>query len=56
MLQQTRVEAVIPYYRRWMKRFPRMKDLATASTDEVLQSWEGPVSYTHLTLPTKRIV
>ena len=41
MLQQTRVEAVIPYYRRWMKRFPRMKDLAAASTDEVLQLWEG---------------
>jgi A/G-specific adenine glycosylase len=41
MLQQTRVEAVIPYYRPWMKRFPRMKDLAAASTDEVLQLWEG---------------
>jgi A/G-specific adenine glycosylase len=41
MLQQTRVEVVVPYYRRWMKRFPRMKDLAAASTDEVLQSWEG---------------
>jgi A/G-specific adenine glycosylase len=41
MLQQTRVEAVIPYYRRWMRRFPRMKDLAAASTDEVLQAWEG---------------
>jgi A/G-specific adenine glycosylase len=41
MLQQTRVEAVIPYYRRWMRRFPRMKDLAAASADEVLQAWEG---------------
>jgi A/G-specific adenine glycosylase len=41
MLQQTRVEAVIPYYRRWMKRFPRMKDLAAASSDEVLRLWEG---------------
>jgi A/G-specific adenine glycosylase len=41
MLQQTRVEAVIPYYRRWMKRFPRMKDLAAASKDQVLQAWEG---------------
>jgi A/G-specific adenine glycosylase len=41
MLQQTRVEAVIPYYHRWMKRFPRMEDLAAASTDQVLQLWEG---------------
>jgi A/G-specific adenine glycosylase len=41
MLQQTRVETVIPYYRRWMKRFPRVNDLAEASADEVLQSWEG---------------
>jgi A/G-specific adenine glycosylase len=41
MLQQTRVEAVIPYYRRWMKRFPRIEDLAAASTDQVLQLWEG---------------
>ena len=41
MLQQTRVEAVIPYYRRWMKRFPRIADLAAASPDQVLQVWEG---------------
>ena len=41
MLQQTRVEAVIPYYRRWMRRFPRMNDLAAASTDQVLRVWEG---------------
>jgi len=41
MLQQTRVEAVIPYFRRWMKRFPRMRDLAMASQDAVLQAWEG---------------
>jgi A/G-specific adenine glycosylase len=41
MLQQTRVEAVIPYYRRWMKRFPRIADVASASPDQVLQMWEG---------------
>jgi A/G-specific adenine glycosylase len=41
MLQQTRVEAVIPYYHRWMRRFPRMPDLAAASSDQVLQVWEG---------------
>ncbi len=41
MLQQTRVEAVIPYYHRWMKRFPRFEDLAAATSDQVLQAWEG---------------
>lgn len=41
MLQQTRVEAVVPYYRRWMRRFPRLVDLAAATADEVLQAWEG---------------
>jgi A/G-specific adenine glycosylase len=41
MLQQTRVETVIPYYERWMKRFPTVATLATASTQEVLAVWEG---------------
>lgn len=41
MLQQTRVDAVIPYYRRWMKDFPRITDLAAASSDQVLRVWEG---------------
>jgi A/G-specific adenine glycosylase len=41
MLQQTRVETVIPYYKRWMKRFPKVEDLAEASTDDVLLHWEG---------------
>lgn len=40
MLQQTRVEAVIPYFERWMKRFPTVLDLATASEQEVLTLWE----------------
>lgn len=41
MLQQTRVETVLPYYRRWMERFPTLGDLANASQQEVLQLWEG---------------
>ncbi|MFH1011244.1 MAG: A/G-specific adenine glycosylase [bacterium] len=41
MLQQTRVETVIPYFGRWMRRFPTVKALANASMDEVLKVWEG---------------
>ncbi len=41
MLQQTRVETVIPYYLRWMERFPRLEDLARAELQDVLQTWEG---------------
>jgi len=41
MLQQTRVEAVIPYFERWMAKFPRLADLAAASEQEVLSAWEG---------------
>ena len=41
MLQQTRVEAVIPYYQRWMQRFPDVTALADASQQEVLRTWEG---------------
>jgi A/G-specific adenine glycosylase len=41
MLQQTRVETVIPYYQRWMQRFPTVHALAEASEQEVLKVWEG---------------
>ena len=41
MLQQTRVEAVIPYYERWMRLFPDVRALAGASEREVLNAWEG---------------
>lgn len=41
MLQQTRVETVIPYYRRWLERFPDVQTLASASEDEVLLAWQG---------------
>lgn len=41
MLQQTQVSVVIPYFERWMQRFPTVQDLASASLDEVIKSWEG---------------
>ena len=41
MLQQTRVEAVIPYFHRWMDRFPDIEALAGAPQQEVLTAWEG---------------
>jgi A/G-specific adenine glycosylase len=41
MLQQTRVETVIPYFKRWMERFPNIKELAVVSEQEVLSLWEG---------------
>jgi len=41
MLQQTQVAAVIPYYERFLARFPDILALAAASEDEVLQLWSG---------------
>lgn len=41
MLQQTQVSTVIPYYERFMTRFPRVEDLAQANQDEVLHHWTG---------------
>jgi len=41
MLQQTRVSAVIPYYQRFLERFPTIGALAAASVDDVLVVWSG---------------
>jgi A/G-specific adenine glycosylase len=41
MLQQTQVKTVIPYYLKFMQRFPTVVDLAQASQDEVLSHWAG---------------
>ena len=41
MLQQTRVEAVKPYYERFLSAFPTVKDLAEAPVERVLKMWEG---------------
>ena len=41
MLQQTRVDTVIPYFEKWMKLFPDVNALANASERDVLNAWEG---------------
>ncbi|HEY8552322.1 MAG TPA: A/G-specific adenine glycosylase [Thermaerobacter sp.] len=41
MLQQTRVETVLPYYVRFLRRFPSASHLAAASEEEVLRLWQG---------------
>ncbi|MFN7959293.1 MAG: hypothetical protein U0P46_13355 [Holophagaceae bacterium] len=41
MLQQTQVATVIPYFNRWLERFPDAAALAEASEDEVHKAWEG---------------
>ena len=41
MLQQTQVGAVIPYYLRFLERFPDLESLAAASEDDVLARWSG---------------
>jgi A/G-specific adenine glycosylase len=41
MLQQTRVAAVIPYYERFLTRFPDVRALAEAPQEEVLRLWSG---------------
>lgn len=46
LLQQTQVATVIPYYERFLARFPTVHALASASLDEVLKVWEGAGYYT----------
>ena len=41
MLQQTQVATVVPYFERWLNRFPDVRALATAPLDDVLKLWEG---------------
>ena len=41
MLQQTRVSTVLPYFDRWINKFPDFQTLATASEEEVVKAWEG---------------
>lgn len=58
MLQQTRVDTVIAYYTRWMKRFPSWNALARAPQSDVLKVWEGLGYYTralHLHAAAKTI-
>ncbi|MFZ3578002.1 A/G-specific adenine glycosylase [Virgibacillus sp. DJP39] len=41
MLQQTKVDTVIPYFNQFIEKFPTIHDLATANEQDVLKSWEG---------------
>ncbi|MFY9531722.1 MAG: A/G-specific adenine glycosylase [Candidatus Acidiferrales bacterium] len=41
MLQQTRIAAVLPYYRNFLRRFPTVRSLASARPAEVLRAWAG---------------
>lgn len=59
MLQQTTTEAVIPYYIRFLERFPTIKDLADANEEEVYKYWEGLGYYRrakHLRLSAQMIM
>lgn len=59
MLQQTRVETVIPYFRRFMADYPTVAALAAAAEDDVLKHWEGLGYYSrarHLHAGAKRVV
>ena len=41
MLQQTQVDTVMPYYTKWINKYPRLKDVAEAEEGELLKIWEG---------------
>ncbi|MBV5260082.1 A/G-specific adenine glycosylase [Synechococcus moorigangaii CMS01] len=41
MLQQTQVKTVLPYYKKWLERFPTVAALAAADLQDVLKLWEG---------------
>lgn len=41
MAQQTRIDSMIPYWQRWMEKWPTIADLAQADEDEVLHCWQG---------------
>jgi A/G-specific adenine glycosylase len=41
MLQQTQASVVVPYFKRWMERFPTVDALASAKEEEVVKTWEG---------------
>lgn len=41
MLQQTQADRAVPYYKKWLKRFPNFKSLANASFSEIYPLWQG---------------
>ena len=41
MLQQTQVKTVIPYYKKFIKKYPNLKILSNASLNEIMRLWSG---------------
>ena len=41
MLQQTRISTVLPYFDRWLEKFPDFASLASAPEEKVVKAWEG---------------
>ena len=41
MLQQTQVNTVIPYYKKWIKKYPTLKSFKESNLDDVIKMWEG---------------
>jgi len=41
MAQQTQIKTMLPYFERWMQRFPDFETLAKSQENEVLKHWEG---------------
>ena len=41
MLQQTQVNIVIPYYKKWINKYPTVQSVANANLDSLLKLWEG---------------
>jgi A/G-specific adenine glycosylase len=41
MLQQTQAAVVVPYFEKWMEKFPTIESLASSSEEEVIKIWEG---------------
>lgn len=41
MLQQTQVQTVLPYYNRWLRRFPNFRSLSRATENDILHAWQG---------------
>ena len=54
MLQQTRVDTVIPYFNRFMEKYPTLESLAAAEEQELLKIWEGLGYYSRTAIYIKQ--
>ena len=53
MLQQTQVKTVIPYYNKWIKKYPTLESVAKSNIDDLLKIWEGWVITVDVEIFTK---